>query len=32
MGSKGKRMHTLLLGSISREVANRAEIPVLIAR
>lgn len=32
VGSRGKRMHTLLLGSISREVANSAEIPVLIAR
>ncbi len=32
IGSKGKRMHTVLLGSISREVANNADIPVLIAR
>jgi len=32
IGSKGKRMHTVLLGSVSREVANNAEIPVLIAR
>lgn len=32
MGSRGRRMHTLLLGSISREVVNNAEIPVLIAR
>ena len=32
MGSKGKRMHTVLLGSISREVVNSSEIPVLIAR
>ncbi len=32
IGSRGKRMHTLLLGSISREVVNNAEIPVLIAR
>ena len=32
MGSKGKRMHTVLLGSISREVVNSAEVPVLIAR
>jgi len=32
MGSRGKRMHTLLLGSISREVANNSEIPVLLVR
>ena len=32
MGSKGKRMHTVLLGSISREVVNSSELPVLIAR
>jgi len=32
IGSKGKRMHTVLLGSVSREVANSADIPVLIAR
>lgn len=32
IGSRGKRLHTLLMGSVSREVANRAEIPVLIAR
>ncbi len=32
MGSKGRRMHTVLLGSVSREVVNNAEIPVLIAR
>jgi nucleotide-binding universal stress UspA family protein len=32
IGSRGKRMHTILLGSISREVANNAEVPVLIAR
>lgn len=32
VGSRGKRMHTLLLGSISREISNRADIPVLIAR
>ncbi|GAB4419411.1 MAG: universal stress protein [Thermodesulfovibrionales bacterium] len=32
IGSRGKRMHSLLLGSVSREVANSAEIPVLIAR
>jgi len=32
IGSRGKRMHTLLIGSVSREVANRAEMPVLLAK
>ncbi len=32
IGSRGKRLHTFLLGSVSREVANIADIPVLIAR
>lgn len=32
IGSRGKRMHTLLMGSVSREIANRSEVPVLIAR
>jgi nucleotide-binding universal stress UspA family protein len=32
IGSRGKRMHTMLMGSVSREIANRAEVPVLIAR
>lgn len=32
IGSRGKRAHSILMGSVSREVANRAEIPVLIAR
>ncbi len=32
VGSRGKRLHTLMMGSVSREIANRAEIPVLIAR
>lgn len=32
IGSRGQRLHTLLIGSVSREVANRADIPVLIAR
>jgi nucleotide-binding universal stress UspA family protein len=32
LGSRGKRLHTVLMGSVSREIANRAEIPVLIAR
>jgi len=32
IGSRGKRMHSLLLGSVSREVANNADVSVLIAR
>ena len=32
VGSRGKRLHTFMMGSVSREVANRADIPVLIAR
>ncbi|MEK6671899.1 MAG: universal stress protein [Nitrospirota bacterium] len=32
IGSRGRRLHTLLMGSVSREVSNRADIPVLIAR
>ena len=32
IGSRGKRMHNLLMGSVSREVANRADIPVLLAK
>lgn len=32
IGSRGKRLHTMLMGSVSREIANRADIPVLIAR
>lgn len=32
IGSRGRRLHTLLMGSVSREIANRSEIPVLIAR
>ncbi len=32
IGSRGKRVHTLLLGSVSREIANNSEVPVLIAR
>ena len=32
VGSRGKRLHTFMMGSVSREIANRAEIPVLIAR
>lgn len=32
MGTRGKRMHNLLMGSVSREVANRSDIPVLLAK
>ncbi|MHB8880671.1 MAG: universal stress protein [Thermodesulfovibrionales bacterium] len=32
IGTHGRRMHTLLMGSVSREVANRADIPVLLAK
>lgn len=32
VGSKAERLHTLLMGSVSREVANRAEVPVLLAK
>jgi nucleotide-binding universal stress UspA family protein len=32
VGSRGERLHTLLMGSVSREIANRAAVPVLIAR
>ena len=32
VGSHGTRLHTLLIGSVSREVANTADISVLIAR
>jgi nucleotide-binding universal stress UspA family protein len=32
VGSRGQRLHTLLMGSVSREIANRATVPVLIAR
>ncbi|MEE8328774.1 MAG: universal stress protein [Thermodesulfovibrionia bacterium] len=32
MGSRGHRLHTLLMGSVSREVVQRAEIPVLVAQ
>jgi nucleotide-binding universal stress UspA family protein len=32
MGSRGKRTHGFLMGSVSREVANSCEIPVLIAK
>ena len=32
IGSRGKRMHNLFMGSVSREVSNRADIPVLLAK
>ena len=32
LGSHGARLHTLLIGSVSREVTNNAEISVLVAR
>ena len=32
VGSKSKRKHSILMGSVSREVADRAETSVLIAR
>lgn len=32
IGSRGRRLHNLFMGSVSREVANRAPVPVLIAR
>lgn len=32
VGSRGRRMHNLLMGSVSREVANTSDVCVLIAR
>lgn len=32
LGSRSKRSHGFLMGSVSREVANIADIPVLIAK
>jgi len=32
VGSRGKRLHNLWMGSISREVANDAEVAVLITK
>jgi nucleotide-binding universal stress UspA family protein len=32
IGSRGRRMHSFLLGSVSREVAGNAEVPVLLAK
>ncbi len=32
MGSRSRRLHNIFMGSVSREVANKAEIPVLLLR
>lgn len=32
IGSRGKRPHDFLMGSVSREVANCASIPILVSR
>jgi nucleotide-binding universal stress UspA family protein len=32
MGSRSQRLHNLFMGSVSREVSNKAEIPVLLLR
>jgi len=32
MGSRSQRLHNIFLGSVSREVANKAGIPVLLLR
>jgi nucleotide-binding universal stress UspA family protein len=32
IGSRGKRLSNLFMGSVSREVTNRADVSVLIAR
>lgn len=32
VGSRGRRLHNIFMGSVSREVANRADVPVLIAK
>ena len=32
IGARSKRVHNLFIGSVSREVVNRAEIPVLIVK
>ena len=32
IGSRGKRIHDFLLGSVSREVANGSSIPVLLTK
>ena len=32
MGSRSQRLHNIFMGSVSREVSNKAEIPVLLLR
>lgn len=32
IGSRSRRMHNLLMGSVSKEVATRSDIPVLLAK
>ncbi len=32
IGSRGRRAHKFLIGSVSREVSNRAEISVMVAK
>jgi nucleotide-binding universal stress UspA family protein len=32
MGSRGRRLHSLLMGSVSREVADTADVSVLVVR
>jgi nucleotide-binding universal stress UspA family protein len=32
IGSRGRRLHNFLMGSVSREVANRANVPVMLAK
>ncbi|MEJ2182079.1 MAG: universal stress protein [Nitrospirota bacterium] len=32
VGSRGRRLHTLLMGSVSREVANMSDVPVFVAK
>lgn len=32
MGSRGKRFEPLMMGSVSREVANSADLPVLLIK
>ena len=32
MGSRGRRLRSLFMGSVSREVSNKADIPVLLVK
>jgi len=32
IGTRGQRLHNIFMGSVSREVANNADVPVLVAR